>query len=201
MRAEPTWPGFPSRSRLRHHRRSRSLAVALLMLAGCSAGPHDASLLVTHDPLPLASGDRVSVAVFGQDALAAETTIANDGTVVLPLVGRVHLAGLDRENAEQAIADRLRSAGLVVDPRVTVDVVKYRPVYVLGEVGKPGTYDYANNMTVIQAIALAGGYTYRAKVGEATVLRRGSNGDVPVDADDTTRLEPGDVVDVPERWY
>lgn len=182
-------------------RRCLVAAAVTLVASGCAGGPQVSSLPPAKTPLPLESGDRIQVSVFGQESMGAETTLGNDGDVTLPLVGRVHLADMTPDDAETAIGSRLRASGLVVDPKVTVDIVKYRPIYVLGEVGKPGSYDYANNMTLIQAIALAGGYTYRAKMGEATVLRHGVKGDTPVQVSDTTPLEPGDVVNVPERWY
>jgi protein involved in polysaccharide export with SLBB domain len=183
----------------RFWRRCLVVAAAAAIVAGCSSHP-SATSLPESGPLTLQAGDRIQVSVFGQDSLATETALSNDGEVTLPLAGRIRLADMTPSQAEAAIASRLRG-GLVVDPKVTVDVVKYRPVYVLGEVSKPGAYDYVNKMTVIQAIALAGGYTYRAKIGEATVLRPRINGQTPVPVTETMTLEPGDVVNIPERWY
>ena len=103
-------------------------------------------------------------------------------------------------DAEAAIRKKL-SGGIVVDPNVTVDVIQYRPIYVIGEVNKPGAYDYTSNIVMINAVALAGGFTYRAGKEGVTVLRGSEASEQRYHATQTTALQPGDVVLVPERFF
>ncbi|MEL6962274.1 MAG: SLBB domain-containing protein, partial [Pseudomonadota bacterium] len=90
--------------------------------------------------------------------------------------------------------------GYLVNPQVSLEVLNYRPFYILGEVNQPGSYPYVNGMTVINAIALAGGYTYRASQGSITVQRGGSNSD-KVGVGPTSQILPGDIITVPERFF
>jgi polysaccharide export outer membrane protein len=182
------------------HLISEIAAVAgLLMIAGCvgpaiTTGPQQAAA-----PTQLGAGDRLRIIVFGQNQLSGDFFVADDGDISLPLVGRMHVAGMTAADAEQAIRRRLAN-GIVKEPVVNIDVVSYRPVYVVGEVARPGGYEPTGQMDVINAVALAGGYTYRARRDEVSVLRAGDpNSPVPVT--DTTPVGPGDVVVVPERWF
>lgn len=173
--------------------------VGLLMIAGCVQpavvlGPPQAAV-----PARLSPGDRLRVIVFGQNQLSGDFIIADDGTISLPLVGRVPLAGMTPAEAEANIRTRL-AHGIVKEPVVNIDVVTYQPVYVVGEVARPGGYQASGRLNVISAVALAGGYTYRARRDAIGVLRAGDpNQLVPVT--DNTPVGPGDVVVVPERWF
>ena len=109
----------------------------------------------------LGSGDKVRITVFGETDLSGEYDVDGSGNVRLPLVGQVRAAGLSLHDFEAQIADTLRH-GYLRDPKVSVEVTAYRPFYIIGEVTKPGQYPYVNGMTALNAVALAGGYTYRA---------------------------------------
>ncbi|MCP4710375.1 MAG: polysaccharide export protein, partial [Planctomycetes bacterium] len=85
------------------------------------------------------------------------------------------------------------------NPRVSIEVLNYRPFYIIGEVKKPGSYPYVADMSVVNAIALAGGYSYRAKEGEVLITRSKDGKQVP--ATHTTTVMPGDVIEVPERFF
>ena len=182
------------------HLGSTLLAVfGLLMLAGCVEpalilGPQQAA-----SPTHLGPGDRLRVIVFGQNQLSGDFLVAADGDVSLPLAGRVHVAGLTEAQAEHALHDRLAS-GIIKDPAVTVDVVRYRPIYVVGEVARPGGYEATGRLTVINAVTLAGGYTYRARRDQINLLRE-ADPNSPIPVTDTTPVNPGDVIVVPERWF
>ena len=145
----------------------------------------------------LGPGDRVRVTVFGQPDLSGEFTIDGEGHIALPLVGVVAAAGLTTRQLEAEIADRLEKGGFLVDPQVTVELLTYRPIDVLGEVNRPGSYEFREGMTATNAVALAGGYTYRADRSEVIIERRGCR----FAALPNAPLEPGDVITVPERFF
>lgn len=148
----------------------------------------------------LGSGDKVRITVFGETDLSGEYDVDGSGNVRLPLVGQVRAAGLSLHDFEAQIADTLRH-GYLRDPKVSVEVTAYRPFYIIGEVTKPGQYPYVNGMTALNAVALAGGYTYRADDSDVYVRRNGHSREVELPADQTTRIYPGDVVRVSERYF
>jgi polysaccharide export outer membrane protein len=144
----------------------------------------------------LGTGDKVRVAVFGEDDLGGEFQVDGNGHISLPLVGEVTAAGETAPGLEQVIAGKLAD-GYLQSPRVSVSVTTYRPFYVLGEVNKPGEYPYVNGMSVLNAIALAGGYTPKANESVIYIRRNGSSHEEKVPADQMTRIWPGDVVRAP----
>lgn len=180
----------------------RALALALIVgLAGLTAcQPSPPLAPAANPPWTLGAGDRLRIIVFEQNPLGGEFTIDDDGAVSLPLIGRTKIAGMLPADAERLIADRLRQ-GIVKNPQVNIDVVHYRPIYVYGEVTRPGAYEFAGNLHVPSAVTLAGGYTYRAKVDGVTITRFGDPDQHPFSVTDTTLVGPGDVIYVPERWF
>ena len=155
---------------------------------------------VASAPWPLGPGDRLRIIVFEQNQLGGEFVVDEDGAVSLPLIGRVKVAGLVPGEAERLVADRL-SGGMVKNPKVNIDVLHYRPVYVYGEVTRPGAYDFAGNPTVIDAVTLAGGFTYRAQTDNISIMRYGDPARGRWAASETTPIGPGDTIFVPERWF
>jgi polysaccharide biosynthesis/export protein len=151
-------------------------------------------------PYTLDSGDKLRIVVFGQDTLSNNYTVDAQGAVTMPLVGAVAARGLTTAQLGNAIAARLRS-GYVRDPSVAVEIETYRPFFVLGEVTFPGQYPYVPNMTVENAIAIAGGFTPRASKDKVTITRK-VNG-VPTRTTLPLRypLRPGDTIQVSERWF
>jgi polysaccharide export outer membrane protein len=151
-------------------------------------------------PYTLDSGDKLRIAVFGQDALSNNYTVDAQGQVSLPLIGTVEARGLTTAQLGNAIAGRLKS-GYVRDPSVAVEIETYRPFFVLGEVTFPGQYPYVPNMTVENAIAIAGGFTPRAFKDQVTITRKVQG--VPARTTLPLRhpLRPGDTVEVSERWF
>jgi polysaccharide export outer membrane protein len=175
------------------------MIAAFAAVGACEASlPVEAPVAVS--PWPLGSGDRLRIIVFAQDQLGGEFIVGDDGAISLPLVGRLPVAGLTPTEAENLIKERL-SRGVVTEPQVNVDVLHYRPLYVYGEVTKPGVYDFAGNLLVVNAVALAGGYTYRARKDRITIIRYADPERIRVPATETTPVGPGDVIFVPERWF
>ncbi len=118
----------------------------------------------------LASGDRLKVTVYGHTDLSGEFDVDSQGNVALPLIQDVSVTGLTVEQFEASITDKLQPDYLK-HPKVSVEVLSYRPFYILGEVKTPGSYPYVSGMTVLNAVALAGGYTYRAKTKAVLITR------------------------------
>lgn len=144
-------------------------------------------------------GDKLRIVVFGEEDMSGEFEISSTGAVALPLVGEVQAA---RKTIKGLQADvvRLLSQGYLKDPRVSIEVLNYRPFFILGEVVNPGSYNYVNGMTVINAIALAGGFTYRADKKDIEMKRGGKDSSYRHVSEETPVL-PGDVIRIPERFF
>ena len=151
-------------------------------------------------PYTLDSGDKLRIVVFGQDALSNNYTVDAAGQVTLPLVGAVEARGLTTAQLGNAIAGRLKS-GFVRDPSVAVEIETYRPFFVLGEVTYPGQYPYVPNMTVENAIAIAGGFTPRATRDKVTITRKVQGAPARYTLPLRDPLRPGDTIEVSERWF
>ena len=151
------------------------------------------------DVYRLGTGDKVRVIVFGEADLSGEFEIDTTGRISLQLIGLVQAAGLSSEELKAEIEHRL-TGGYLLKPSVAVEVLTYRPFYVLGEVNAPGSFPYVSGMTVLKAVAIAGGFTPRARKGQVELLPRGDQSRL-VKVGPETRLEPGDVVRVGERIF
>lgn len=150
--------------------------------------------------LNLQAGDKVKVTVFGEDKISGEYELDPNGFVSLPLAGTVKAAGSSKVELEQLLTQKLRS-NYLKDPKVTVDVVSFRPIYVLGEVQKPGEYPFKSGLNVMSAIAVAGGSTYRASNSRVLIQRFGEKSLKEYQLDPGVQVMPGDVVRLPERYF
>jgi polysaccharide export outer membrane protein len=180
----------------------RMVAMALLLLVSACGGvdPNTLPTIESMVELRLAPGDKVRVVVYGEEKISGEYQIDNAGSLSLPLAGTIPAAGLTKSELERDITNRLKSQYLR-DPKVTVDVVSFRPFYVLGEVQKPGEYPFRSGLNVLSAIAIAGGATYRASNSTVTIQRSGSKEAKEYPQAPTVLVMPGDVVRVPERFF
>ena len=145
----------------------------------------------------LDTGDRLQLTVFRHENLSGEFTLDATGSVALPLVGDIAARGRTARELESAIENRLRQDGYLIDPDVSIEVLSHRPFYVLGEVAQPGRYEYVPWMTVVNAVALAGGYSYRADRDDVMI----AHGDCAREANAVTAVLPGHIVRVPERFF
>jgi polysaccharide export outer membrane protein len=148
----------------------------------------------------LDAGDKLRVVVFGQDGLTNSYSVDAGGSITMPLIGAVKARGLTTAELSAAIAARLRQ-GFIRDPAVAVEVETYRPFFILGEVTYPGQYPYVANMTVETAVAIAGGYSPRAFREQVTITRTTHGETIRSTAPVTTRVQPGDTINVSERWF
>ena len=148
----------------------------------------------------LGSGDLLKITVFNQKDLSGDYTINGSGQISLPLIGDVNAKDLTAKQVEQGITKKLMPDYLL-NPRVSVQVLNYRPFYILGEVKQPKSYPYVDGMTYLNAVAIAGGYTYRAKEDHVEVIRMNDpqNRELTLKMDE--KVLPGDVIHVKERFF
>ena len=184
----------------------------VLVVSGCGGGanlPPESSdagaaapVSASGEPVgyTLGTGDRVRVTVFGEPDLSGEFEVDATGKISMPLVGDVKIGGLAMREAEKTVAQTL-SQGYLANPRVNVEVLNYRPFYIIGEVNTPGSYPYVNGMSVLTAVALAGGYTYRAREDRVSITRANDPQRREYRAAPDTPVLPGDIIKVPERLF
>lgn len=148
----------------------------------------------------LGPNDRVRVKVYGEPDITGEYEVDSTGQISVPLAGHIHADGLTTKQLEQSIASAL-AKGIVRDPRVNVEVALYRPYYILGEVKKSGEYPYRLGLTVLDAVASAGGFTYRANENKVYLRRANSGAEQEYSLDAPVPVFPGDNIRIPERYF
>lgn len=148
----------------------------------------------------LGTGDRIRLNVYGEAELSGEYEVGSTGIVAMPLIGDIPAAGRPLRAFEVAVRDKL-AQGYLRDPRVSAQVVNYRPFFILGEVAKPGSYPYVNGMTILNAVALAGGYTYRADKSGVTLTQANDPEKKEKAVPEESSVMPGDIIRVPERFF
>jgi polysaccharide biosynthesis/export protein len=148
----------------------------------------------------LDAGDKLRVVVYGQEGLTNTYAIDASGAITMPLIGQVPARGRSPASLAAEISTRLRN-GYIREPSVAVEIESYRPFFILGEVQAPGQYPYVPNMTVESAVAIAGGFSPRAKRDMVTLTHTDSSGPARHVVPLGTSLSPGDTVFVNERWF
>jgi protein involved in polysaccharide export with SLBB domain len=151
-------------------------------------------------PYRLGSGDKVRVIVFGEPALSGQFSIEARGAIALPLVGQIEAAGREPRELETLIADRLRG-DYVNNPKVSVEVLEFRPFYILGEVARPGQYPYVPGLTALSAVATAQGFTPRANKKKVQIRHLGAPGETTYRLTPSTPVLPGDTIRITERFF
>jgi protein involved in polysaccharide export with SLBB domain len=192
----------------KYHCSSLALGLAALAMTACQATPAPVavgptvSAPATAQPTEytLSSGDQVKITVFGQDDLSGEFEVDGSGTFSMPLIGTIDAEGLTVPALENRIAESLAD-GYLINPRVSAEVANYRPFYILGEVRTPGEYPYSNGLTVLEAVASAGGFTYRARKNIVYVRGTDAAAEQAVPLTATTQVSPGDTLRVGERIF
>jgi polysaccharide export outer membrane protein len=164
-------------------------------------GPVRYAAVPTYDAqYRLDAGDRLRVVVYGQEGLTNSYAIDAGGSITMPLIGAVPARGLTPSALAASIAGRLRN-GFIREPSVAVEIEAYRPFFILGEVAAPGQYPYVPNMTVESAVAIAGGFSPRAKRDEVTLTHPEADGVLRAVVPLGTLISPGDTVLISERWF
>jgi polysaccharide export outer membrane protein len=191
----------------------RALIICLIAapaMSGCVTAPVAVAPvpLGYAEPMParhdrayhLDAGDRLRVVVYGQEGLTNTYTIDAAGAITLPLIGSVPARGRTPAGLANEIGARLRN-GYIREPSVAVEIDSYRPFFILGEVAAPGQYPYVPNMTVESAVAIAGGFSPRAKRDAVTLTHSDASGAGRFVVPLGTPIDPGDTVFVSERWF
>lgn len=143
--------------------------------------------------------DKLRMIIYGEEQLSGEYIVGGEGTISPPLIGAINVAGLTVAEAQARITQAY-SASYVADPKVSIDVIEYRPFYILGEVNKAGQYPYRIGMTVMRAVATAEGFTHRAN--QKKVAIQGTDGiERVVPLDSRTQVQPGDTIRILERYF
>jgi polysaccharide export outer membrane protein len=168
------------------------VVVSLLSVAQASADDKVAYKLGT--------ADKIRVTVFNEPDLSGDFDVNDQGAIALPLIGQVEAAGKTVAEFQAEITQKF-GATYLVNPRVSVAVLNYRPFFILGEVKNPASYPYVNGMTVINAIALAGGYTPRANKEKIVIKRANDPSATEQSVSEDAPVLPGDVIRVPERFF
>ena len=173
------------------------LAICWLLIASLAASVAGAEEPPRHRLQP---GDEIAVRVHGHPDLSGEFALDGGGAASLPLLGRLTLAGTTIPQAEARIVAALRPDYLIA-PTVSVRLLVTRPIYVLGEVEAPGSYPFRTGLTVMEAVALAGGYSDRADDGSLSIVRARDPARLRLPAAERTRVLPGDTVRVGARFF
>lgn len=191
---------------------SATRSAAPRSVASSSAAPNSAAVVASlpsparpmavadGDAYRLGTGDQVRVTVFGEPDLSGTFSVDGSGEMALPLIGEMTVASLTLREFEGLVDERLR-AGYLKEPKVSAEVVSFRPFYILGEVEKPGTYPFQSGLTVLNAVATAEGFTYRANQRHVFIRRAGDENEAKVPLTSTTQVQPGDTIRIGERFF
>ena len=148
----------------------------------------------------LGAGDKLQINIFNQADLTGQYTLDGNGRFTMHLIGKVDAAGLTPTALEALLVSKLKPDYLV-NPRVSVRVDNFRPFYIIGEVRSPSSYAYVDGMTYLTAVAIAGGFTYRAKKGHIYVVRGNDSEREEIKLDVNEKVRPGDIIRVAERLF
>lgn len=175
-------------------------ALVVMATAHAAQAQTEAAMVRTIPEYRLGSGDRIRVITFGEESLTGEFVVGGSGNVSLPLIGEVRAEGASIPEFQSAVESALKE-GYLREPRVSVEVLNYRPFYILGEVQKPGEYPYTNGLSVLNAVATAGGFTYRANTRRVLIKRSDADGEREFPLTPLTPVAPGDTIRITERFF
>ena len=198
-----------SLSSLAHRTKIAAVCTAVAVsvgTTGCTSGPPVISAGQVNQELAggykLGVGDRLRVTVFDEPTLTGEYLVGASGAISLPLIAEVPAARSTPEELAKVITARLEQGGYLITPRVAVDVLNHRPFFILGEVNKPGEYPYSGDLTLLQAIARAGGFTARANKTSVVIRRPEWESARTVKLNEVPLLiAPGDTVTISEAFF
>jgi polysaccharide export outer membrane protein len=154
----------------------------------------------TYNDYRLGPGDKVRVTVYDETDLSGEFQVDDTGYVRLPLIGQVKALGRTARQLEGDVSTALLD-GYLKNPRVNVEVTTYRPFYIIGQVNRPGQYPYTSNMSALDAIGVAGGFTDHAVESSVRIRHEGEVKEYDVALDETVKIRPGDVVRVDQTVF
>lgn len=180
------------------------LVISMTALSGCTNQSVQASAppvsVASAEEYRLGAGDKIRLSLYGDDTFNGEFQVSENGTVSLPLIGAQQAGGKTiaqfRRDVEVALGN-----GFYNDPRISAEVINFRPFYIYGEVNKPGEYPYVAGLTLGKAVAMAGGYTYRANEKVLSLQRAGMEDALRVPSAQGLEVGPGDTIQILERYF
>ena len=179
-----------------------ALSAVMLALSACGySRPLESAAAKPAGPYRLASGEQVRITIFNQSNLSGEFPIDGAGYIAFPLVGLIEAGNKTPNELAKLLADELTQRGYLVNPSIAVQVTQFRPYYILGEVGAPGSYPYSLDMTGMKAVAAARGFTYRANTKRVYVQRAGESEEHLYELTPAMTVQPGDTIRIPERFF
>lgn len=187
---------------------SRLLLCIFIALTACSTirpqvitqGDRYSASTASDNDYKLGVGDKIRLTVYKQEALSGEFQVSPTGALGVPLIGDVQASGLTTAELGKIIRTRLAD-GYLIDPRVNIEMLGYRPYFVLGEVRTPGQYSYSTGLTALSAIASAGGFTPRAEKRTIYIRQPGSNDEKTYRLLPNLVIRPGDTIRLGERLF
>jgi protein involved in polysaccharide export with SLBB domain len=198
------------------HAEKRALGATLLVAAALvwpptasrAADPAPVTPIVAESAPPasptahyrLGADDKVRIITFDEPQLTGEFVVGAGGMIALPLIGDVPAKDMTVDQIAANITAKLKD-GFIKQPSVSVEVITFRPFYILGEVNKPGQYPYQNGLTVMEAVATAGGFTYRANEKTIFIREEDGGGEQKTRLTSLTEVQPGDTIRISERFF
>jgi polysaccharide biosynthesis/export protein len=174
--------------------------VMMLVTTSCATAP----LVMQQSSGPyaykVATGDRLRITVFGEPTLSGEFALDGTGSIAYPLLGLVNVSAKSTGEVRNEITMRLGTE-FVRNPKVSVEVANFRPVYILGEVARPGEFAYVEGLTAYALVAKAGGFTYRANQKAIFVRHESSTSETAYALNGSFTIRPGDTVRIGERYF
>ena len=149
----------------------------------------------------LGAGDKIRVVVLQDSEFSGDYEVNGMGAISVRVLGPIQVVGMSLQELEDMLRERYREGGYLISPRLSVELVASRPFYIVGEVSRPGQFPYVSCLHVIQAVAIAGGFTRRASRSGLTIKRYFATTAEEQYVTEDTLIEPGDVLRVPERYF
>jgi polysaccharide export outer membrane protein len=181
---------------------SASLAIGVAVIAACSTGPAMANpqAASVSDSYRLGVGDEIKITVYDEPTLSGPKVVDGQGAITMDFIGATEVKGLTLSEASRLIEAKLKD-GWLRDPKVIAEMTKGRPYYILGEVNRAGEYPFTSGLTIMNAIAAAGDFTYRADKKKIMVTSADTGVEREVKLSPTTPVQPGDRIRILERYF
>jgi protein involved in polysaccharide export with SLBB domain len=180
------------------------VVITCLYVASCAGGPVSSHRAVSSQSLEatyrLGPGDRIRVITYGEPRLTGEFSVNGGGAISMPLIGDVRASGATAPQLKGALEGILRG-DYINNPNVTVEVLTYRPFFILGEVQVPGRLPYSSGLTVMNAVAAASGFTLRANTKKVFIRRDGEPAERAYPLTPSIKVGPGDTIRIPARFF
>ncbi|MBV1933789.1 MAG: polysaccharide export protein [Parvibaculaceae bacterium] len=173
-----------------------------VILTGCASNRVVSSQPLAENSAPymLDSGDQLRILVFGQEDMSGEYKVDGSGFISIPLMEPMQTRGLSTQQLEAELVAQLAQT-LLRNPSVSVEILSYRPFFILGEVNSSGQYPFVSGMTVQTAVAIAGGFTYRANELDVLITRKQGDEIVELRVESNQLVLPGDTILIEERFF